>query len=59
MQENQASWNSDNQGIKETVSYPKQPSKRVDRENPWQGGGLSEQSWLKAKLGFRADCGLL
>ena len=53
MPENQTAWNSDNQGIKETVKQNNQTSK-----NAWWGGGPGGQGWLKVKLSLRIDCGL-
>ena len=41
MPENQTAWNSNNQGIKETVNQPRQTGRVADRENLQQGDGPS------------------
>ena len=47
--ENQTAWNSDNQGIEETVNHTNQTGRGVDRENLRQGGGPRGQCWLNGK----------
>ena len=47
MLENQTAWNSDNQGIKETVNQNNQTGKAADRENLRQGCRLHGRGWLK------------
>ena len=53
MPEYQTAWNSNNQGIKETVTKNNQTGKTSQ-----QGGGPHGQGWLNRKLRLRVDCGL-
>ena len=46
-------WNSDNQGIKETVN-----KNQLTGKNPQRGGGPLWQGWLNRKLRLSTDCGL-
>ena len=58
MPENQTAWNSDSQGIKETVNQTNQTGRR-EQKGGWtelgQGGGLCRWGWLNGKLRLRAD----
>ena len=61
--ENQTPWNSNSQGIKETVDQTNQTGRRETRETGrWRGPAARprplEWVWLNGKLRLRADYGL-